>query len=258
MSVVAGLRLAVGTLTVVPVGSVGETTPGVARYAMTLAPVAALPVGVVAGTVAALGTAARLPSLATAGLVLAGIALATRAMHVDGLADTVDGLGAGWERQRALDVMRRGDVGPMGAAALVLVLLLQASAIATLVLWPFGWLIVALAVVVSRAACTVTCTRGIPAARPGGLGAAVAGSVPVPFTAVVVLLAAALLTGVTRWAGQPWWVGPFAVAAAVVVVAALTRTCVRVFGGVTGDVMGAGVELALAALLIVCSAGVGR
>ena len=58
--------------------------------------------------------------------VVAVLAVGTRALHLDGLADTVDGFGSGWDRERALAVMRRGDIGPMGVTALVLVLGLQA------------------------------------------------------------------------------------------------------------------------------------
>ena len=50
-------------------------------------------------------------------------------MHLDGLADTVDGLGSGWDQKRALQVMRLGDIGAMGAIALVIVIGLQATAI---------------------------------------------------------------------------------------------------------------------------------
>ena len=60
-------------------------------------------------------------------LVVTVLALGSRAMHLDGLADTVDGLGSGWDRKRALQVMRLGDIGAMGAVALVIVIGLQAA-----------------------------------------------------------------------------------------------------------------------------------
>ena len=96
----------------------------------------------------------------------------------------------------------------------------------------------------------LACRRGVPAARPEGLGALVAGTVPAP---VVAGLAIAVGAG-AAWAvpGRPWQ-GPAAVAAALLVVVLLVRHAVRRFGGITGDVLGAGVELATTVTLIVLS-----
>ena len=54
--------------------------------------------------------------------MVATLALTTRALHLDGLADTFDGLGAAGSTERALAIMKRGDIGPMGAVALIVVL----------------------------------------------------------------------------------------------------------------------------------------
>ena len=56
----------------------------------------------------------------------------SRAIHLDGLADTADGLGSGRPPADALAIMRQSDVGPFGVATLVLTLLIQVSALATL------------------------------------------------------------------------------------------------------------------------------
>lgn len=251
----AGLRLAVGTLTVVPVGAIADPTPGHARWAMALAPIAAVPVGVAVGAVVAVGHLTALPSLLTAALAVAAIALSTRAMHLDGLADTVDGLGAGWTRERALEVMRSGDVGPMGVAAVLLVLLAQVAAVSAIVDLPQGWLVAGVAVVASRSSLLLTCRAGMPSARPSGLGSVVAGSVSNLVAAVGGLAMAALLGLAAHTAGLSPWAGVAAVVVAAVSVALLLRTCRKVFGGVTGDVMGAAIEVALTAMLIVLASG---
>lgn len=251
----AGLRLAVGTLTVVPVGAIAEPTRGHARWAMILTPVASLPVAVAVGAVVALGHVVTLPVLLTCVLAVAAIAVTTRAMHLDGLADTVDGLGAGWTRERALEVMRSGDVGPMGVAALVLALLAQVTALSTIVDRPFGWLVAGAAVVVSRASTLLTCRAGMPSARPSGLGAVVAGSVPTWIATLGGLVVTALLASAAAASGLSLAAGVVAVVVAAVAVGLLLRTCRRVFGGVTGDVMGAAIEVAFTVILIVLSSG---
>jgi adenosylcobinamide-GDP ribazoletransferase len=146
----------------------------------------------------------------------------------------------------------------MGVTALVLVLLAQAAAAAAVLGRPWGWLLVGVAVLVSRAACALTCTAGLRAARPDGLGAVVAEAVPRAVTVVVLLVTAGLLSLAVGVQGTQPLVGIVAVLAMTAVVAGLVRTATRVFGGVSGDVMGAAIELSFATLLVVLSSGLGR
>ena len=106
-------------------------------------------------------------------------------------------------------------------------------------------------VCVSRVALTITCLAGVPAARPDGLGQPHAGTVPLPFAALSWVLATAVTAGLGAWVGFEWWRGALGVVLAGVVVAVLLRRVVRRFGGVTGDVYGAAIELSLATLLVV-------
>ena len=78
-------------------------------------------------------SAAGLPELVVGLLVVGTLALGSRGMHLDGLADTVDGLGSGWDRDRALQIMQRGNTGPMGAVALMIMIGLQAASIGRIV-----------------------------------------------------------------------------------------------------------------------------
>ena len=249
-----GWRLAVGTLTAFPVRAPGSVDPATARTAMVLGPVAVAPVAGVAGL---LGWAASLvlPPAVTAVLILGCFALGSRALHLDGLADTADGLTASYDRDRALEIMRRGNTGPAGAATLVLVLLLQATALSAVVSRPWGVATAVVLLCLARSSLLITCAAGVPAARPGGLGAVVAGVVPRRWAVAGGLAAAVAAAGVLLLSGRPWWQGPLAVVLAGAVVLALTVRCRQRFGGITGDVLGAGIEIAAAALLVAAAAG---
>ncbi len=249
-----GWRMALGTLTAFPVRPPTSVAPATARAAMVLGPVAAAPIAVAAGV---LGWAASLvlPPLVTAVLILGCFALGSRALHLDGLADTADGLTASYDRDRALEIMRRGNTGPAGAATLVLVLLLQAVALAAVVARPWGVASAVVLLCLARSSLLITCSANVPAARPGGLGAVVAGVVPGWWALAAGSFAAAVAAAALVLSGRPWWQGPVAVLLAAAAVGGLTVRCRRRFGGITGDVLGAGIEIAAAALLVAAAAG---
>lgn len=238
------LRLAVGTLTAIPVPAVMRVTPAVATGALVLAPLAVLPLGAVVGALLWAGAQTTVPALAVAVVALGALALGSRALHLDGLSDVADGLTASYDRERSLVVMKSGTAGPAGVVAVVLVLGAQAAALATFVDDLRSAAIAGAAVCASRAALWITCAHLVPAARPGGLGATFTRRVPLWFT----LLGWAALAGAAAFV-HPWR-GPLAVGVAALVVLVLVGRALRRFGGVTGDVFGAAIELALAALLI--------
>ncbi len=248
----AGLRLAMGLLTIVPVGS-----PDIrhSRDAMLLAPVAVLPIALVAAGVGWAASWVGVPLSVSGVLVVGAIAVGTRAMHLDGLADTVDGLGSGKPAADALEIMRRGDVGPMGVTALVLALLVEALSAGVVLGRPWGWLQLAVVIAVARGSLALGCLRGVPSARPEGLGALVAGSVP-PIAAAgawVAWTAALVASGVL--AGQAWWWPVVAVAAVLLKSWWVVRLATRRLGGITGDVLGALVELSTVVLLVLATIG---
>lgn len=248
-----GLLLSAGTLSVIPTPAPRSVDRGVAGVAMATAPLTVLPLALVAGAVALAGDRLGLPPLVVALLVVGMLALGTRALHWDGLADTADGLTASYDAERALAVMRTGDVGPAGTVAVVVVAGLQAAGLSSVVDHERGWLAVVLLVCASRGALALACARGVPAARPDGLGAVHAGSVPPAAVAVVLLVVAVASAAATTLLGSPW-AGAAGALATVVATLAVVHRCVRRIGGVTGDVLGAGVELSLAALLVTASA----
>ena len=336
-----GLALALSWLTVLPVRA-GAPDARTAAAALRWAPLVGGLVGAATGAVLVGLVALGVPG-AVAGLLAVGFAgLATRGMHLDGLADTADGLGCYGPPERALAVMRDGGAGPFAVVTLLVVVGAQAAALATLaapVVTPatpvgltasaagatpamsgatptaaltasaaagaplatgdgapadvgrvggavFGAnaaapdaarpaelhpltapgepmqegssdgpaavlgvvAATALAGAAGRAGFLWVARRGVPAARPGGLGATVAGSQP-------------------WWLAVAWWLGlaatgfalagprgVLAVGLGAAVVTALSWHTAHRFGGMTGDVLGAASELAtLAALVVLAS-----
>ncbi|MBT0565314.1 adenosylcobinamide-GDP ribazoletransferase [Williamsia sp. CHRR-6] len=212
--------------------------------AIAAAPVVGLALGgAVAGLAAAL-VHTDLPAIAVGTLMVAALALTTRGMHLDGLADTVDGLGCYGSPKRAREVMRSGSVGPFGAAALTMILLVQVVLFAALAT-DHRWVAIAAAVTVSRCAVVAACRTGLQPI-PGGFGALVVGT---QRAAIVGWGLAALFAGLL--VSDQWWRGPAAVALVAGWTWLITRHCARRFEGINGDVLGFVVETSCAAALLV-------
>ncbi|QCC78722.1 adenosylcobinamide-GDP ribazoletransferase [Nocardioides daphniae] len=245
-----GWRLALGTLTALPTAPPTVVNGASARAAVLLAPLAVLPLG--AGVVALgwLGERLLLSGLTLGFLALGWLALTTRILHWDGLSDTADGLTASYDRERALQVMKSGTSGPAGVVATVVVAGLQVAGFAALLTSVRGAVAAGLAVCLSRLALSIACLRGVPPARRDGLGNPMSGVVAPWQAAMLWILWATGATAVAWWLDLPLAVMTPGMVLAAATVTALVAHCVRRLGGVTGDVFGAGIELALAAALL--------
>jgi adenosylcobinamide-GDP ribazoletransferase len=180
-------------------------------------------------------------------LMLAGVVavvvevVITGALHVDGLADSVDGL-AGRSPQHALAIMRDHSIGVYGTCALVLDLLVKVAVIAAL---PTSETIATLAAVyaVSRAA-PLPLAAALPYAGSDGTGRVIVERAGWVHAAVGAGIAATVaLVCVGLWA----LVLIGCLVAVNVVVGFASR---RRLGGVSGDVLGASVELTAVAGLV--------
>ncbi|MEU7133942.1 adenosylcobinamide-GDP ribazoletransferase [Streptomyces sp. NPDC046261] len=251
------LRFAFGTLTVLPV-PLTRWDRQAARGGMLAAPLAGLVVG---GCAAAAGLLFLLlgsgPLLAAVASVAVPAAL-TRGLHLDGLADVADGLGSGKPAEDALRVMKQSDIGPFGVIALLLTLLGQVAALTQAYAadrW-HGAGAAVVAALAARCALTLACRPGVPPARPDGLGAAVAGTVPLPAALAVVALTAGAAVGMGALAGpQEALRCGLAVLLALAGSELMLRHCRRRLGGVTGDVFGALAETATTVALLASTLG---
>jgi adenosylcobinamide-GDP ribazoletransferase len=223
---------ALSFLSVVPVGRAVEPGPGDLRRSAALFP----PVGAVVSALVALvawGSARALPPFVASVLGIAAGVVVTGGLHLDGLGDVADGIGASLGGGDPAQAMRDPRMGTFGIAAIVLDLLLRTSALSALVVSGFPWPVVA-AGALSRVAPVAMAWR-LPYAGGGtgtwttGIGAGVAS------VASVIALAIAIPSAGIATLGM-----------IVPVVAASTLIgwwSNRRLGGVTGDVFGAAIEL---------------
>lgn len=165
----------------------------------------------------------------------------TGAFHEDGLADVADGLWGGWTVTDRLRIMRDSRLGTYGTVALVGVLALRVALLAGVD--PAWFWRATLAGHVTGRASILVMVRLLPPADTGGSGAAVSEPTgPVGLLVGAITVVATCLLALGAW----WWV-PFV--AAVAPIALTTVLYRRRLGGVTGDALGATVQLTHLAVL---------
>jgi adenosylcobinamide-GDP ribazoletransferase len=240
-----GARLAMGFLTVLPVGRLDGLGDAWLSRAAVWFPVIGALVGGIAGATVAVAHAAGLSLAVSGALGLVVAILLTRGLHEDGLADTADGLGVHGTRERRLAAMKDSAVGAHGALAMACALLVAALALAGLDAEHAARALIA-AHVLSRTAMVLT-AAALPSARAeGGLGRGLEVGLPAALIASAIAVA-----GVLAVAGVGD--GATALAAGIVVAALAGVAQLRTFGGRTGDTLGASGKLVEVAVLVALS-----
>lgn len=249
-----GLAAAWGMFTVLPAPVLASVDRETARRAMLALPWVGLGLGALAGAasgvVLVLGGGGTLAAVAG----VAVLAATTGALHLDGLADTADGLGSRRAAPEALEIMKRSDIGPMGVVSLVLVLASQVAALASVPEAALPWVVAATAMVGRIPALGAT-RAGVPPARPGGFGALFAGVTSRRGLGVDAATVLAVATALGWAAGGVTGAATLAAAAGVAWAIALVwqRTLERRLGGITGDTLGSLIEVTQAAFAVSCA-----
>ena len=179
-------------------------------------------------------------------LIILSLTVLTGAVHLDGLADAADALGAGRDRERALAIMRDSAIGSFGAIALFFVLALKTVALAAIAGHRRSAALY-LAPGLARWA-MVAVSRGLDYLRAEGAGSALleADAKRSVAFASITTLAAVLLVPSRRMLA--------ACAAAAIATLALRGFYRRWLGGVTGDLIGAAGEIVEAIVFVVMAA----
>ena len=230
-----GPLAAVAFLTSVPVGRFAAADTAAVAAAAPFYPLVGAGLGALAGLVER-GLSPTLPPFVVAALLLALLAGLTGAIHLDALADTADALG-GRTREDRLRIMRDHHIGAFGATALVLALSLKLAAIAALIELDEATAGLVVAAACSRAA-VLPVAAVLPDARREERSTSVSGQVGVVGAAAGLLVAAVLAVLVSGLAGFVVFLAALAVAG---LAAAFYAWWLR---GVTGDALGAVIELA--------------
>jgi adenosylcobinamide-GDP ribazoletransferase len=190
-----------------------------------------------------------LPSLAASVIVVLFLVACSAGLHMDGLADTADGLFSSRPRERVLEIMRDSHIGTMGVLAVVGVLLLKVALLSSIAPGDGSvrWRAVLLAPIAGRCALLVVMSLFPYARADGGLATVFRAS---GRRAALLTAWGILVLFVAGWLiGQGWGL---AVAGATLGLALLLGWYVRRrIGGYTGDTLGATSELCETVALLV-------
>jgi adenosylcobinamide-GDP ribazoletransferase len=208
-------------------------------------PVVGLLLGIVLGLLDRALEPVTTPGLSSV-LLVATLAWLTRGLHLDGLGDTFDGLGAGGDRERMLCIMNDSRIGAFGLIAIVVVLLMKIHALESMD--SQRWRALLAAPILGRSAMVLLAYRSRPAKT--GLGAAFIEHLTGRHLAIATTIAAILVGGLLGIAG----IG--LLLAGALFAFGSQRYFHHRLGGVTGDTCGAVGELTEAGVWVCLALGI--
>lgn len=221
------------------------------RLVLGAMPLAALVIAAPAALVMLASGFAGVAAPLAATLAITALVLTTGALHEDGLADAADGLYGGHTRERRLEIMRDSRIGTYGALALGVSLLLRVTALAAILSAAGPW--AAAAAIVNAALWSrsesVRILATVPPARADGKAASV-GTPDERSMHIAMAGALGLASAATLVAGMPIWTLFVGLVLSAGAIAVLLRSARRLIGGQTGDIIGAGQQLAEIALYL--------
>lgn len=230
-------KIAIAFLTILPVRLPAELPADGLRRSAAFFPLAGWLIGGFLAGGAWICAWASLPPKVSAVLLVALGAWLTKGLHLDGLADLLDGLGGGQDPERRLAIMKDSAIGAFGVIGLVLLLVLKVACLASLLAngeEPLFFALFAAPVAARWAMATLAC--GVQYPRASGTGHAFVGKVGLGELALGSLLLAPLI----------WWNWSavlIILGAAVFAAFWLRFKASKALGGITGDVLGATCEL---------------
>ncbi len=175
------------------------------------------------------------PDLLSAVLIMSLWVILSGGLHLDGLADTADAWVGGFaDRQRTLQIMKDPRCGPIGVLSLVCVCLIKVAAVSLLLAQQQLWALI-LFPILGRLAplfLLISCDY----VRANGIGSSIAASLPKWGVVVVLIMGFAISAffGVLGWGSA---------LIALLLLMLLRLAFIRRLGGITGDCIGASVEL---------------
>jgi adenosylcobinamide-GDP ribazoletransferase len=237
--------LALSFLTILPAGRFFPAEEKALARSMAFFPIAGLLIGVLAAAGYYLMSLI-FPRTLVLWLVIALIAVLTRGIHLDGLADTVDGVACGGTREKILEVMRDSRIGTFGVLALVILMGAKYLALDQIPASSLSASLIVM-VVIGRSAMVLVCYRSVYARSSGGLGKAFTDHVG---TRELMVSSLTCLV-ISLFAIGPRGILVFSAAAFFSI--GYRQYFMKKLGGVTGDILGGANECAelLTVLLLV-------